>query len=76
MYVSEYNVFVDLDEYPDLSIIQNIFHGQSTVVPRRLANYVKSAIPSGDFSELSEDMLSLLMKKGLVIPNYFGPKLV
>ncbi len=66
MYVSEYNVFVDLDEYPDLSIIQNIFHGQSTVVPRRLANYVKSAIPSGDFSELSEDMLSLLMKKGFI----------
>ncbi|GEM_PF-4757661 len=66
MYVSKYNLFIDLGEYPDLSIIQNIFHGQSTVVPKSLADYLKNAAPSGDLSDLPDAMLSLLKKKGFI----------
>jgi uncharacterized protein len=66
MYVSKYNVFVELNRYPELSIIQNIFHGHSTVVPKSLATYLKSAVKSGDLSALSEDTISLLMQKGFI----------
>lgn len=66
MYLSEYNVYVDLDEYPELSIIQNIFHGRATVVQRTLAHHLRSVVTPDDLCSLSPSMISILAEKGFI----------
>jgi len=66
MYLSKYNVYVDLDEYPEHSIIQNTFHGRSTVVQRVLAQYLRTVVTSEDLSMLSSDMRAALTEKGFI----------
>lgn len=65
MYLSEYNVFVDLDDYPDLSIIQNTFHGRAAVIPRSLAKHLR-VHGSEKLSLISPELVGTLIDKGFM----------
>lgn len=66
MYISKYNLYVRLDDHPDLAIIQNLFHGQATLVPRILATYLEKSSPHGRLSDLGRGMVDMLRRKGFV----------
>jgi uncharacterized protein len=56
MHLSKYNVLIDLDEHRDVCVLQNLFHGAVSLVPRALGEKIrdverKLCTPSSTFSE-------------------------
>ena len=43
MNTSKFNVIVNLDAYPDLAILQNLFHGGTSLIPRNLGERLLSS---------------------------------
>ncbi|MGI9482011.1 MAG: 4Fe-4S cluster-binding domain-containing protein [Hyphomicrobiales bacterium] len=66
MYYSHYNVIIDLDDQPDRSVIQNIFHGRASVISRRLAKQIKARFIDQEQVEISATTLEALQNKGFI----------
>ncbi len=66
MYVSKYNVIVNLRDRGDVSIIHNLFHGRACLIGRDLGNALKTALGSEPPKSLNTHYLSLLRDRHFV----------
>lgn len=59
MHYSDYNVIVELDKHPRHAVVQNLFHGRTSVVSREIATALRSRT-------LSPSQAASLKKRGFI----------
>jgi len=68
MYVSKYNVVVDIRDRKDVSVLHNLFHGRVCLIGRNLGNVLRSSLGSdiGALESLGSDCVSSLRDRHFV----------